>query len=135
MLECRHGISLRDLSLNSSPLLTGGKNIMTIRLPRIINDYVNASNAHDVKSVVACFADNALVHDEGKDFRGKKMIEDWITKTIEKYEFQFKPISVRQDDAEVIVAVEVSGTFDGGPITLDYHVTVESDKILSLTID
>ena len=108
---------------------------MTIRLPRIINDYVNASNAHDVKSVVACFADNALVHDEGKDFRGKKMIEDWITQTIEKYEFQFKPISVRQDDAEVIVAVEVSGTFDGGPITLDYHFTIEGDKILSLTID
>ena len=108
---------------------------MTIKLPRIINDYVDASNAHDVKSVVACFADNALVHDEGKDFRGKKMIEDWITKTIEKYKFQFKPISVRQDDAEVIVAVEVSGTFDGSPITLDYHFTIQGDKILSLTID
>jgi ketosteroid isomerase-like protein len=108
---------------------------MTIKLPRIINDYVDASNAHDVKSVVACFADNALVHDEGKDFRGKKIIEDWITKTIEKYKFQFKPISVRQDDAEVIVAVEVSGTFDGSPITLDYHFTIEGDKILSLAID
>ena len=108
---------------------------MTIKLPRIINDYVDASNAHDVKSVVACFADNALVHDEGKDFRGKKIIEDWITKTIEKYKFQFKPISVRQDDAEVIVAVEVSGTFDGSPITLDYRFTLEGDKILSLTID
>ena len=53
---------------------------MTIKLPRIINDYVDASNAHDVKSVVACFADNAFVHDEGKDFRSKKMIEDWITR-------------------------------------------------------
>ena len=108
---------------------------MTIKLPRIINDYVDASNAHDVKFVVACFADNALVHDEGKDFRGKKIIEDWITKTIEKYKFQFKPISVRQDDAELIVAVEVSGTFDGSPITLDYHFTIEGDKILSLAID
>jgi ketosteroid isomerase-like protein len=108
---------------------------MTIKLPRIINDYVDASNAHDVKSVVACFADNALVHDEGKDFRGKKMIEDWITKTIEKYKFQFKPISIRQDDAEVIVAVEVSGTFDGSPITLDYHFTIAGGEIGSLTID
>jgi ketosteroid isomerase-like protein len=135
MLECRHGISLRDLSLNSSPLLTGGKNIMTIRLPRIINDYVNASNAHDVKSVVACFADNALVHDEGQDFRSKKMIEDWITKTIERYKFQFKPVRIKDDNAGVVVTVEVSGTFDGSPITLDYHFTIESDKILSLTID
>ena len=107
---------------------------MTIKLPRIINDYVNASNARDVKSVVACFADNALVHDERNDFRGKKMIEDWITKTIEKYKFQLKPISIKDDNA-VVVAVEVSGTFDGSPITLDYHFTIESDKILSLTID
>jgi ketosteroid isomerase-like protein len=108
---------------------------MTIKLPRIINDYVNASNAHDVKSVVACFADNALVHDEGKDFRGKKMIEDWITKTIEKYKFQFKPISIKDDNAGVVVNVEVSGTFDGSPIALDYHFTIEGDKILSLAID
>jgi len=108
---------------------------MTIKLPRIINDYVDASNAHDVKSVVACFADNALVHDEGKDFRGKKVIEDWITRTIEKYKFQFKPVTFGEDHAEVVVAIEVSGTFDGSPITLDYHFTIEGDKIGSLTID
>jgi ketosteroid isomerase-like protein len=126
---------LFGLVKNGGVIPTEKINVMTIKLPRIINDYVDASNAHDVKSVVACFADNALVHDEGKDFRGKKIIEDWITKTIEKYKFQFKPISVRQDDAEVIVAVEVSGTFDGSPITLDYRFTLEGDKILSLTID
>jgi ketosteroid isomerase-like protein len=112
----------------------GDGNIMTIKLPRIINDYVNASNAHDAKSILSCFSDDAVVRDERNDFRGKKMIEDWITKTIEKYKFQLKPISIKDDNA-VVVAVEVSGTFDGSPITLDYHFTIESDKILSLTID
>jgi ketosteroid isomerase-like protein len=112
----------------------GNGNIMTIKLPRIINDYVNASNAHDAKSILSCFSDDAVVRDERNDFRGKKMIEDWITKTIEKYKFQLKPISIKDDNA-VVVAVEVSGTFDGSPITLDYHFTIESDKILSLTID
>jgi hypothetical protein len=68
---------------------------MNVKLPRIISDYVNASNAHDVKSVLSCFS----------------------------------------DEAEVVVTVEVSGTFDGSPVTLDYHFTIESDKILSLTID
>lgn len=108
---------------------------MTIKLPRIINDYVDASNAHDVKSVVACFADNALVRDEGKDFHSKKMIEDWIRKTIERYKFQFKPVSIKDDNTEVVVAVEVSGTFNGSPITLDYHFAIEGAKIVSLTID
>ena len=30
---------------------------------------------------------------------------------------------------------EVSGMFDGSPITLDYHFTIEGDTIGSLTID
>ena len=108
---------------------------MTIKLPRVISDYVRASNEHDVPSILACFSSNAVVHDEGEKLHGKKAIERWIAKTIEKYKFQFKPVSVRDDDAKVVVAMEVSGTFAGSPITLDYHFAIESDKILSLKID
>lgn len=108
---------------------------MTIKLPRIVNDYVNASNAHDVKCILACFSEDAVVHDEGEDFRGKEMIETWTAKTIDKYKFQFKPLSFKDEAAGVVVAMEVSGTFDGSPITLDYHFTIEGDKILSLAID
>jgi ketosteroid isomerase-like protein len=111
------------------------KNTMAIKLHRLINGYINASNAHDVKSILACFSDDAVVHDEGETLRGKESIEGWIVKTIEKYKFQFKPLRIKVDDPEVVVAVEVSGTFDGSPVNLDYHFTVENEKILSLTID
>jgi ketosteroid isomerase-like protein len=113
----------------------GGENTMAIKLRGPISDYINASNAHDVKSILACFSDDAVVHDEGETLHGKKSIEGWIVKTIEKYKFQFKPLRIKVDDPEVVVAVEVSGTFDGSPVTLDYHFTVENEKILSLTID
>jgi SnoaL-like domain len=113
----------------------GDGNIMTIKLPRIINDYVNTSNAHDVECILACFSDDAVVRDEGKEFRGKEMIEGWLVKAIEKYKFQFKPVSVKDDNTEVLVAVQVSGTFDGSPIILDYHFVIETNKILSLTIE
>ena len=113
----------------------GGENTMAIKLPGSISDYINASNAHDVKSILACFSDDAVVHDEGETLHGKKSIEGWIVKTIEKYKFQFKALRSRVDDSKVVVAVEVSGTFDGSPVTLDYHFTVENEKILSLTID
>jgi len=126
---------LFGLVKNGGVIPTEKTNIMTIKLPRIINDYVDASNAHDVKSVVACFAENAVVRDEGQALHGRKAIEDWITRTIEKYKFQFKPATFREDNAEVVVAIEVSGTFDGSPITLDYHFTIEGDRILSLRID
>ena len=105
-----------------------------IKLPEIIKKYINASNEHDVKSILSCFSDDALVHDEGEELRGKKSIEGWIVKTIQKYKFQFKPLGIKGEDTEIVVAVEVSGTFDGSPVTLDYHFIIENDKISSLTV-
>jgi len=108
---------------------------MTIKLPHIIQNYVDSSNRHDVKGILACFSGDAVVHDEGETLHGKKAIEDWVTRTIEKYKFQLKPVTFRQDNAEVIVAMEVSGTFDGSPTTLDYRFIAINEKITSLTID
>lgn len=108
---------------------------MTIKLPYIVQSYVDASNRHDVESILSCFSDDAVVHDEAETLHGRQAIEDWVTRTIEKYKFRFKPLSIKDDSAEIVVAVEVSGTFDGSPVTLDYHFMIESDKILSLTID
>jgi hypothetical protein len=55
-------------------------------------------------------------------------------KTIKKYN-SFKPLNIKDDEAEVVITIEVSGTFDGSPATLDYHFTIENKKILSHTID
>jgi len=108
---------------------------MTITLPGVIKKYVDASNDHDVKSILSCFSTDAFVRDEGKEFRGKKTIEGWIVQTIQKYKFRFEPLKLKADNVEVVVAVEVSGTFDGSPVSLDYHFAIEDDQILSLTIN
>ena len=108
---------------------------MSINLPPIIQQYIDASNAHDVKSIVECFADDAVVRDENATHRGKIDIEHWITTTIEKYKFQFKPLSSQERGNEIVVSVEVSGTFPGSPISLDYYFTIANDKIASLSID
>jgi ketosteroid isomerase-like protein len=107
---------------------------MSIKLPQIISDYVNASNAHDVNAILACFSGTATVHDEGQTLHGKTAIEDWIAKTIERYKFHFQPLSVHGNDAEIIVAMKVSGTFDGSPVKLDYHFVVEDEKLASLAV-
>jgi ketosteroid isomerase-like protein len=118
-----------------TPVRGPGGNSMTIELPHIIQSYVDSSNRHDVQSILSCFSDDAVVHDEEEALHGKKAIEDWITKTIEKYKFQYKPLSLKGDEREAIVTIEVSGTFDGSPITLDYHFAIERDKIVSLVIE
>ena len=101
----------------------------------IIQSYVAASNAHDVKSILACFADDAAVHDENATRRGKIDIERWASETIDKYKFHFRPLSAEHRANETVVSIEVSGSFPGSPVTLDYHFSVVNEKISSLIID
>ena len=106
-----------------------------MKLPTPIHKYIENSNTHDVKSILACFADNAMVRDESATHRGKIEIERWVTTTVEKYKFQFKPLSLHERDNETVVSIEVSGTFPGSPISLDYHFTIANERINSLIID
>jgi ketosteroid isomerase-like protein len=108
---------------------------MPMTLPPLIQSYIDASNAHDVKSILGCFADDAVVRDENARHRGKIDIESWIKTTIEKYNFQFKPLSLKEHENETVVRVEISGTLPGSPISLGYHFAITNDKITSLTID
>ena len=108
---------------------------MPTSLPPIIQRYVDASNAHDVKSILACFSDEAVVRDENATRRGKIDIARWANETVDKYKFHFEPLSVGARENETVVSVEVSGSFPGSPITLDYHFTVTNEKISALFID
>ena len=66
---------------------------------------------------------------------GRSTSDVGATETIQKYKFKFKPLSAGKRGAETILSVEVSGSFPGSPIMLDYHFTIANDKIQSLIID
>lgn len=104
------------------------------QLPEDIERYIEASNSHNVKSIVSCFSENAVVHDEGQEFNGQDEIEGWVSKTITNYSFIFNPIRMKRNDTISTVEMEVSGTFDGSPITLDYHFIFKNKEIASLSI-
>jgi ketosteroid isomerase-like protein len=108
---------------------------MNPKLPPVIQKYVDASNRHDVDAIVSCFSKDAVVHDEKEDHCGSRAIEEWSRSTIEKYQFQFRPLRAEGNDRMVAVVIEVSGTFDGSPITLDYHFEIDGNNIISLSID
>ena len=80
---------------------------MTIDLSPIVQSYIDASNAHDVKSIVSCFSADAVVRDENATHRGKIDIERWIATTIEKYKFRFEPLSTETRDGVTVVSVAV----------------------------
>ena len=76
-----------------------------------------------------------MVRDENATRRGKIDIERWAGETIDKYKLHFRPLNAERRANETVVSIEVSGSFPGSPVTLDYHFTVANAKISSLIID
>ena len=47
-----------------------------------------------------------MVH-AGAERGMRTMIENWIVQMIDKYKFQFKPLNIKGNDANVVLAMEV----------------------------
>jgi hypothetical protein len=107
---------------------------MSVKLPKLIETYMKAQNAYDADIALACFSENATVYDEGETLRGKKAIRDWMEKTKKKYSPQFQPLGIKETKDETIMTTEVSGTFDGSPVKLDYHFKIKNNLIEDLNI-
>ena len=107
---------------------------MKIEFPNSIETYIEAKNAYDVSAILACFHESALVYDESKAHHGKLEIKAWIEETIRKYQDQLRPIRVAEKEGELVLTAEISGTFEGSPIELDFYFTIEGDKIAALSI-
>lgn len=107
---------------------------MSAKLPKTVQTYVEAYNARNREAAAACFSEDALVHDEGKDYRGRKAIGAWLGETIEKYQPLLTPGKVEGSDQDPVVAVRVSGNFPGSPVSLAFHFTIKEGRITKLDI-
>lgn len=107
---------------------------MNKKLPQTIESYVKAKNAHDISAALSCFSETATVLDEGKTIHGTHEIKSWLEETSKKYKVHLEPISIVENNKEKILRAEVSGTFDGSPIDLDFHFIIENEKIEKLHI-
>ena len=107
---------------------------MSAKLPKTVQTYVEAYNTRNREAAAACFSEDALVHDEGKDHRGRKAIGAWLGETIEKYQPLLIPGKVQGSDQDPVVAVTVSGNFPGSPVSLAFHFTIKEGRITKLDI-
>src|SRR6266478_863834 len=107
--------------------MTSDGALMKLELPEVLNRYFEAQNAHDIEAMVACFAPDAAVRDEGRDIKGTDAIRAWKKETSAKYHITAEPIECRVEDDRTIVLVKVSGTFDGSPANLTYRFGFSGD--------
>ena len=93
---------------------------MKPELPDILDRYFEAQNAHDIDEMVACFAPDAAVRDEGRDIIGTDAVRAWTQETSAKYRITAEPLECTQQEGRTIVVVKVTGTFNGSPAKLTY---------------
>ena len=107
---------------------------MSVTLVEPLRAYYEASNAHNADAVIARFAPDATVRDEGKDMHGSAAIRTWYEGTTTKYNVATVPISVENVGDRIIVTTEVSGSFDGSPVSLRFQFELVDTQIQTLEI-
>lgn len=103
-------------------------------LPKPLATLVKAQNQQDATAYAAVFAADAAVHDEGKDHHGRASIEKWIDAANKEYQATMEVLDYSGTETEGVMTTKVSGTFDGSPVQLKYHLSMINGEIVSLRI-
>lgn len=108
---------------------------MTFRSPKPISDYYDAQNRHDIDAMLAPFAEDAVVIDEGQTMKGRAAVRAWMEETSRKFAVTITPETLDESGGKTIVRALVTGNFPGSPIHLTYHFTLRADEITGLEIN
>lgn len=105
---------------------------MTVKLTQAIEGYFRAANAHDSTLLEECFAEDAVVLDEGHEYHGLEEIKAWNEETSKRYALTLKVLSAKEQEHQTLVTALASGNFEGSPAAIDFCFTVERHKITCL---
>jgi hypothetical protein len=103
-------------------------------LPPPIRSYFDADAHGDAGALVATFAPDASVTDEGRTHRGPAEIGAWWAASKSQYQPVLEPLSAETDGDRSTVRTRVSGDFPGSPVTLAFAFMVTGDHIARLEI-
>src|SRR5260370_98103 len=113
--------------------------MMTSSLPKIISEYLAAADRGDVDTLVACFANDATVLDEDREWQSHAGIRQWRTQVAAAYEYT---VEVRRavDRGEIDgverhdVYTHLEGNFPGGTVDLTNRFGLRDGRITRLEI-
>jgi ketosteroid isomerase-like protein len=108
-----------------------------MKLPKPIETYIRAINAHDADALLFSFASDAVVHDIAREIRGIAAIKEWANREIFAVNVTLDVMQAVERDGQTIVTVKIDGTFDRtglpDPLLMEHCFTVVGDKITALT--
>lgn len=111
---------------------------MIKKIEQPIETYFNSTSESEKSTFLSVFAKDAVLIDEGKEYKGLTQIAKWSEEYHFAYKLKLEVINVRERNTESIVTAKVDGDFDKtglpDPFLLDFHFTVVNEKITRLEI-
>ena len=110
-----------------------GTSLNNDELPAAVHGFVDGWQGRDGEKVVALFADNAVVSDEGKTHRGIAEIRGWVDESINLFTTTLTFLGAREVEGMVGSSYRLEGDFPGGVVDLEYQFHLDDDgKIAKL---
>ena len=104
-----------------------------VHLPKPIAVYL-AADGGDSEALSRCFAEDAIVRDEGQTYRGLVAIKQWKVGARKKYQYTIEPLASARKGVKTIVTNRLTGNFPGSPVDLQFVFELDGNKIVSLEI-
>lgn len=100
-----------------------------------LSDFFHASlDPYDGQLLANCFAQDAVLQDEGMVFHGPEAISRHIIKANKDAKVSIEVTNLGEKNGETVVTALLTGQFQGSPFPLDFHFTLDSGKIKALNI-
>jgi hypothetical protein len=104
-------------------------------LPPPVAEAFAATNDRDLARFVAAFADDGVIDDWGREFRGHEEIAEWSRRESIGVEQTFSITEVRTGvGPEVVVLADVGGGGFNGPSTFTFRLAPDGSAIERMAI-
>jgi len=109
-----------------------------LQMPRPIAAFIKGTNAHNSDELLTTLTAGAVITDEGQEYRGIAAIKKWSDEKIIGARVTLDAVDLMNGDGKTIVTLRVDGNFDKtglpDPLLLDFHFTLDTNKISALDI-
>ncbi|MET3904400.1 hypothetical protein [Paenarthrobacter sp. 4246] len=112
------------------------QNIQLTDLPQPVITYLERSRGNQRKTAIDTFDADALVVDDGHQYRGTSEIAGWLDRVVSEYEYKTTFLRAERDGHATVVVSRLEGTFPGGIVDLKYRFLLDNrnETIRELTI-
>ena len=104
-------------------------------LPEVISHYQDAHDRRDTDAALATFATDAIVRDEGHEYRGTLEIRDWLARASGAFTYTRTLVAAAKIEENTwLVTNHLEGNFPGGVVDLHYRYLLGDQLIHELDI-